>query len=170
MGDLLGRETTHLAQREGHLGIRRQGGVAADEDEAQPVVLHALGPIRRGLLAHGFDGLDGLGQRGEAGAPANGVDGLEPAGRHQPRSGVGGDPVARPLFQRGPEGLVQRLLGEVEVTDQADERGEDPARFGAVDGVQRSRHGAMVSSTIMGPVALVDGRQRLVGTRSPRDG
>jgi hypothetical protein len=35
---------------------------------------------------------------------------------------------------------VQRLLGEVEVAEQADQSGENPARVGAVDGVHRFPH------------------------------
>ena len=40
------------------------------------------------------------------------------------------------LFYSRSEGIVQRLLGEVKVTEQTDEGGEDPARLGAVDGAQ----------------------------------
>ena len=73
----------------------------------------------------------------EARAPADAVDRLEAAGRHEPGPRIGGHAVARPLLERGAEGVVQRLLGEVEVAEQADQRGEDAARLGAVDGVRR---------------------------------
>jgi hypothetical protein len=33
---------------------------------------------------------------------------------------------------------MQRLLGEIEIAEEADERGQDPAGIGAVDGI----HGA----------------------------
>jgi len=39
------------------------------------------------------------------------------------------------LLEGGAERLVQRLLGEVEVPEQADQRGEDMARFRSIDGV-----------------------------------
>ena len=49
--------------------------------------------------------------------------------------GLAGHAVARPLLDRGREGVVQRLLGQVEVAEEADQRGEDAARLGAVDGL-----------------------------------
>ncbi|MFN8540921.1 MAG: hypothetical protein U0232_26010 [Thermomicrobiales bacterium] len=39
----------------------------------------------------------------------------------------------RPLGHGGGEGVVQRLLGPVEVAEEADERGEDAPRFVAVE-------------------------------------
>ena len=47
--------------------------------------------------------------------------------------GLAGHAVARPLLERGRERVVQRLLGEVEVAEQADQRGEHAARLGAID-------------------------------------
>ena len=67
------------------------------------------------------------------------VDRLEAAGRDEPRARIVGHAVARPLLDRRREGVVQRLLGEVEVAEQADQRGEDAARLGAVDGVDPAR-------------------------------
>src|SRR5439155_884513 len=55
--------------------------------------------------------------------------------RNQPGPGIHGDAIPRPSLQRRREGIVQRLLGEVEVAQQANEGGEHPARVGAVDGV-----------------------------------
>ena len=66
------------------------------------------------------------------------VDRLEAAGRDEPGARIGGHAVARPLLERGGEGVVQRLLGEVEVAEQADQGGEDAARVGAVDRVDGS--------------------------------
>ena len=74
----------------------------------------------------------------EAGAAAQRVDRLEAAGRHQPGARIGGHAVARPLLERRGEGVVQRLLGAVEVAEQADQRREHAARLGAVDGVEPS--------------------------------
>lgn len=34
------------------------------------------------------------------------------------------------------EGILQGILGEIKVAQQADERGEDPARLGTIDLVQ----------------------------------
>ena len=66
----------------------------------------------------------------EARAPADAVDGLEAAGRDEPCARIGRHPVARPLLERRPERVVQRLLGEIEVAEQANQRREDAARFG----------------------------------------
>ena len=46
---------------------------------------------------------------------AHGVDRLEAAGRDEPRHGVGGKAVARPLLERRPEGVVQRLFGRCDL-------------------------------------------------------
>lgn len=41
--------------------------------------------------------------------------------------------VARQLRGRGEEGVVQRLIGEVEIPKQAEQRGEYAARLGAIE-------------------------------------
>ncbi len=134
--DLLGREAAHLAQRQRHLGGRRQGGVAAGEDQPQAVVFDVLALPLRGLVRVGVEPLGEIPQRRvEPGAPAQAVDGLEAAGRDEPRAGVGRCAVPRPLLDRGCEGLVERLLGQVEVAEEADEGGEHAARVGTVDGL-----------------------------------
>src|SRR5262245_572870 len=112
--------------------------MAAREDQPQPIVLDVLGFT--GYGAHGLC-LEALGQLRlrsvEAGAAAHGVDGLEAAGGHEPRTRVGRRPRVWPLLDRGREGLVQRLLGELEAAEEADEGGEDAPRLGAVDRVHR---------------------------------
>src|SRR5215467_8652690 len=45
------------------------------------------------------------------------------------------------MLERGAKRVVQRLLGEVEVAEQADERCEDPAGLGAVDPVDHRSDG-----------------------------
>jgi hypothetical protein len=50
---------------------------------------------------------------------------------------LAGTPSRGPLFERGPERVVQRLLGRVEITEQPDERGQDTAGVGKVDGIHR---------------------------------
>jgi hypothetical protein len=44
------------------------------------------------------------------------------------------------LLQRDPESLVQCLVSQVEVTEQADQSGEDAARLGAVDSLHHLAH------------------------------
>jgi hypothetical protein len=67
----------NLAQRKGDLCVRRQGRVAAGENESQPVVLDALFFPLRGIGDGGVDLLGDIVQRVETGAPPNPVDGLE---------------------------------------------------------------------------------------------
>ena len=51
--------------------------------------------------------------------------------------GFAGHAVARPLLERRPERVVQRFLGDVEVAEQADQRGEHAPRLGDIDGIHR---------------------------------
>ena len=110
-----------------HVKIRRK-----------PVVLDALfvGP-GRGVDDREVGLVADFVERVETRAPAHAVDRLEASGRHQPRARIGGHAVARPLLQRRPEGVVQRLLGDVEVAEQADQRREHTAGVGEVDGIHR---------------------------------
>jgi hypothetical protein len=108
--------------------------VAAGKDQTQPVVLQAgaLRDIRVfGLMIQPVGELRE--RRVEAGAAAKGVDGLEAADRDEPGAGVVRHPALGPLLQRRREGVVQRVLGEVEVAQQADQGGEDATRVGTVD-------------------------------------
>ncbi len=94
--------------------------MAAGEDEPQPIVLDPF-LLHGRLPAAQLELVRQRRQRGvEAGPAPQHVDGLEPAGRDQPRPGIRGDPVARPLLGRGGEGVVERLLRPVEVAQQAD--------------------------------------------------
>ena len=68
-------------------------------------------------------------------APADRVSGLEAAGRNEPAPGIFGNTVSRPLLQRRPEGVMQRVLREIEVTEETDQRRKDTARFGPIDRV-----------------------------------
>jgi hypothetical protein len=103
--------------------------MAAGEHEAHPVVLDVLAVPGRVIVGDRFDLLGDVVERDEPRAPADPVDRLEAAGRHEPGARIGGHAVPRPLFERRPEGLVQRLLGEIEIAEKADERGEDAARL-----------------------------------------
>ena len=49
--------------------------------------------------------------------------------------GLAGHALRRPALHRRRERLLQRLLGQIEVAEQADERGQDAAGFGAVESV-----------------------------------
>ena len=112
--------------------------MAACEHEAQPVVFDALFvPWRGRVVRYGIDLLRHVLHRDEARTPAYAIDRLEATGRHQPRPRVRRHALARPLLERGTEGLVQRLLGNVEVAQEADQRSKDAAGLVAIDGLCR---------------------------------
>ncbi len=135
--DFLGGQAADFTQRQGHLGVGLQRRVAAGEDQPEPVVLERLlaDPFDRGGRLAFQPGGQRRERRVEARPPPQRVDGPEPSGRHQPRPRAGRHAVARPLFDGRREGVVERLLGAVEVAKQADQGGEHPARFAPVDRV-----------------------------------
>jgi hypothetical protein len=129
--DRLGGQPADLAQRQRDLRVGGECRVAAGEDEAQPIGLE-----RRivGLgCCKGLDALDMIVLRLEACASPNPVDRLESAGRDEPGRRVCRQTFARPLLERRADGVVQRFFGELEVAQQADQRGEHAARLAAVD-------------------------------------
>ena len=64
--------------------------------------------------------------------------------------GFGGNAIARPLLHRGGERVVQRLLRQLEVAEQADQGREHAAGIGAVDGVHRRPR---LPDRVLAPVA-----------------
>ncbi len=115
--------------------------MAAGENQPQPVVVHALLVVSAGVARGGLEAFGDLAERGvEPGALAHGGDRFESAGRDQPGARVGGEAIARPLFDGGGERVVHRLLGEIEIAEQADQGGEHAAGIGPVDGVHRRPH------------------------------
>ena len=134
-----------LLQRDPERLVQLLGGARGLQPPGRRVGLGDLQPEPGQHLAHPVHvggvrpvGAGQFRQRGvESGPPPQDVDGLESTGRHQPGSGLGRDPVPRPLLDGRREGVLQRLLGEVEVAEEADQRGKDAPRFGAVDGVDR---------------------------------
>src|SRR5205085_4232603 len=63
------------------------------------------------------------------------VDQLALGGGHEPRSRVGGDSRSGPRRQSSCEGFLQRVLGAVERSREADQGGDNSARFLAEDGL-----------------------------------
>ena len=115
--------------------------MAAGEDQPQPVVLDAVLVRLERVARVSIELLRDLRERRiESGTAAQGVDRLEPTGRNQPGAGIRGHAIPGPALDRGGERVVQSLLGEVEIAEQADQRGQDAARVGAVDGVHRIAH------------------------------
>src|SRR5207253_3064658 len=138
-GDFFGGEAADFAERERGASVGREGGVAACEDETKAIVFDGvvvgIGG-GSGLIVNAFGH---LGKGGIVARPAaDGVDAFEAAGGNEPGARVRGDAIARPLLGGRCERIVKSFFGQVEVAEQADERGEDAAGFGAVDGVYGS--------------------------------
>ncbi len=112
--------------------------MAAREDQAELVVLNALlvGPGRR-ILDGDVGRVPHIVKRVEALAASQAVDGLEASGGYEPCARIGRHTVPRPLLDGCPEGVVQRFLGDVEVAEQADQRGQHASRIRKVDGIHR---------------------------------
>nr|QPG01998.1 hypothetical protein WM98B_00145 [Acinetobacter nosocomialis] len=135
--DLLGGEAAYLAQRQRHLRLGRQHRMAAGEDQPQAVILDA---VVVGLFARQVGPVIEVVNEIEPCPPSQAVDRLEAAGRHQPGARIGRHTLSRPLLERDTKGIVQRLLREIEVAEQANQRREQPARLGPVDHLQLLAH------------------------------
>ena len=121
-GDLAGGQAAERPQGQRDLRVGGERRMAAGEDELEPLVgegrlVHDV--LRR--LGH----LEQVGLRGQRAVAADAIDGPVARRRHQPGAGAGGDSVARPALRGDREGLLRGLLGEVEVAEEADQRGED---------------------------------------------
>ena len=142
-GDLGGLQPGDQPQREGHLHLGGEGGVAAGEDEAELVVgdgaevtgfvgfveLHGLrlAVVPRGLSADLVD-------------PSTAGRGDDPAG------GGGREALLGPALERHHEGVLDRFLGEVDVAEEADQGRYRSSGLGAEDPLDLGRvhcgHGA----------------------------
>ena len=128
-GDLRRAQTRDRAQGERHLRGAGQGRVTAQQQQRQRVVvLPRIGApvLRRVVVESGgvaaSDQLLAVGAR-PVGAPL--VDEAPRTDRDQPAFRVVGHPLDRPLPGRGEQRLLGGVLGGVEVTRAAYERGED---------------------------------------------
>ena len=116
--------------------------VAAGEDQAKAVVLDriarvvALFPAGR-VVGDVLDVLGGVVERDEAPLAAEAVDGAKASGGDEPGDGVRRHALRGPLLRRGDEGVVQRVLGEIEAAEQPHQRREHAAAL--VSGRARQR-------------------------------
>ena len=135
--DLLGREPAERAQRQRHLRLARQRGMAAREQQLQAFV-----GDHRLLPHHGLREQREL-RREHLLAPEP-VDRAPPRHRHQPRARIARRAVARPALGGERERVLDGLLGELEVAEQADQRGQDAPPLvaeGALDQRRNPRTG-----------------------------
>ncbi len=133
-GDLVGTEPAEGAQGERNLRLDRESWVAAGEDELQALVRKRRG-LHRHLCAVARDQQGVLGREGPLAADAIGCP--VPGRRHQPGVRVTGDAVACPPVGCHRERLLGGFLGEVKVTEEADQGGQNAAPFLAEDPFER---------------------------------
>ena len=104
--------------------------MAAGEDQLQPLV--GKGRLLH-LVLHGLGHLEQARLLGERPIAAEAVDRAVAGGDRQPGARVGRRAVPRPALRRDRERLLRGFLGEVEVAEEADQRGEDAAPLVAED-------------------------------------
>ena len=145
--DLVRLEAAQRAKRERDLRLGGQRRVAAGEDQPEAII-GDLGRIVVGLLGGRAQLRRGIRfQLVREPRPApDAIDALVPGRLDDPgprRLGNAGGP---PLVHRGHKGFLGGLFGQVEIADEANEGGDDPAPIGAVDrvdslvGIQGRRH------------------------------
>jgi len=127
--DFRGRKSANRAQRERHLRFGGKCRMTTGEDQSQAVV----GEHLRFLLAcrslNAGECLDLSALALERGAAAQPVErGVARRGRY-PGGGPLGHAASCPAFDGDGEGVLERLLGEVEVAKETDQRSEDPPVF-----------------------------------------
>src|SRR5215207_1067575 len=108
--------------------------MAAGEDEAQPFVgdrAHVVLLLGSKLLQAG----EQLGLSREGALAADAVDRAIPRGGNDPRGRVARRPVARPALECGRERVLHRVLGELEVAEDADQNRDGASPFLAEEGL-----------------------------------
>jgi hypothetical protein len=123
-GDLLRAQPAKRAQGQRDLRLETERRMAGGEDQLQPFV----GKAR--LLHHILHGLGHLEQArllGERAVAAQTVDRAVAGRDRQPRARIGRRAVPGPALGRDRERLLSRLLGEVEIAEEADQAREDAA-------------------------------------------
>ena len=121
--------------------------MATREQEPEEIVLDRVVVVRASDRA--LEGGD-LGERPELlrveTPPSQTIDRLVLGGLDEPRDRLLRAAVARPLLDRSGERLLQRLLGEIEVTEAPDEGRPDRPRFAPVESIDvLTGHGARLS-------------------------
>jgi len=146
--------------------------MATREDQPESIVLDALlvGP-RRCVDDGDLRAVADIVKRIEARAAAQTVDRFESSSRDEPCARVGGDAIPRPLLERSFEGIVQSLLGDVEVTEQTNECRQNASRVldigrvhRLVDGIDRCHNNRSHHSSIIQCKRPADGEKQ-VGVR-----
>jgi hypothetical protein len=129
--------------------------MAAGEDEAQPVIggERAAGGDRS---LHLVGLLSKLGQAlPEPRVAPQPVDRPSPRGRHQPRTGVARQPVGGPVLERCHRRLLDQLLGEVPVAQDAHQRRDQSRALFTENSLERGIDGPARCQTSGYPISPV---------------
>ena len=133
-GDLGCAEPGDQPQRQSHLSLGRERGVTAGEDEAQTVVLHCVKLPRFGLrVKQERLRLPAVTRR----LAPEAVQRLVAGCRDDPATRVRRHACLAPTLGGDDERLLDRLLGHVDVTEEADQVGHGAAGLlaeGELDG------------------------------------
>ncbi len=142
--------------------------MAAGEDQAQPLVgdrAHGLLRLRvRVLVLVSLERLeprDRLGVAGEPPVAPQAVDRAVARRRDDPGGRVGRNAVARPALERDRKGVLDRLLGAVEVPERAGEDGDRLSRLAPEQAVEDSEVRPQTLSA-----AAPDGAKTMIGRTS----
>ena len=122
-GDLRDGEAAEQAQGQRHPDLHRECGVAAGEDQSEPVVLDRAGRLGRGVVVHDSGRLVlGVALR----LATQPIDCLAGCGGGEPTARIGRYALTRPPLCGRCERLGRRFLGDVEVPETAREVGDHP--------------------------------------------
>ena len=154
--DLPRRQAAERSQRQRHLRRLGDRRVAAGEHQAQAIVLDArrVVPVDASAFRLGRRHVGRLvGVERTGGAPAQQVDGTAPGHGREPGGRRRRQALRRPDLERLGEGVLHRVLGELEVADPPDQAREQARTLGAADAVDdRRQHGARAIDSV--PAAL----------------
>src|SRR5580700_1247844 len=120
--------------------------MAAGENQPQPVIFKAkllfitavlwIGSARRIPLR--FEMVHKLAlRRIESCPPTKSINRFEPGSRNQPWSRVAGHSTRRPQAERRRKGFVHCLLGQIKITEQADQSCQNSSRLHAIKRVEQ---------------------------------
>src|SRR5215470_6766958 len=125
--------------------------MAAGENQAQTFIRHAIAHrvvlLGRGVALNHANQL--VAPLRETRLTLNSVDGLVPSRTDYPGAGIVRDAFAGPLLDRGCKRLLGGFLGQIEIAQHADEAGDDPSEFLAVELLQHWRsHGRRPNTSL----------------------
>src|SRR5439155_25800020 len=148
--DLGRRQASDRTQRQSDLGLRRECRMAAGEDQAESLVRHRLVTVVQALQLGEL--LEQLRLARERSLPSDPVDRAVSRGRDQPGAGILRRAVAGPALQGGRDRVLEGVLRELEVAEDADQGGEDAAPLLAEDGFDAAQCSTTGLTSIAPPV------------------